>query len=627
GGGEGEGEGERKEVGGSSDDDDDGRRGSHYHHVAELERRVEVLTAQNAALRTIVPPPSGGQGAGGGGTGPGRRQGTAAEEEAAAAGGGGGQGRGTPIKAASITPMPSNGAREASLKAWELEKKLRRRIESLERRLDEKGAELQAAEGQAAQARDLLARVSREKEVANRKLKGEGGRASEVRKEDCAWGRPSLSVQLSLQTRSRLFQLEEENTSLRRAAELQLPQEIEALKHQVHNLRDQLAEMDSQLEEAEIRAKNAEERVRQGRGVRDSGSGLLREEEKTFHELLAARDEIVALKATRRELEGQVLDRDATNVELRFDLEARAAEVERLRRRVAELQMAAPAAGLVPGGDSKGGGGAATGNGGRDGGRQVGGRFKRERDLEGIVDALKRVVEKLRGENDRLRRGAAEGVVKSEAEKVAREARRRAKELQQEVASLRGKASAAQDAVQRLAQKQDTINRLRRQLRAREEEINRLSNQTEELDRAKAALETELETANDRIASDLGSLGPVGTSTVAATSTAAAAMEEAEDLREEAEELRKRLGECEKELEEMGSRARAEAETRAESDEGGQTRALLRLEADNQRLGQENERLNRELQAFDLDFFEEIEDLKYKYSEAIRKLEQYEPRE
>lgn len=57
--------------------------------------------------------------------------------------------------------MSSNsvgGQREAAHRAWEAEKKLRRRVEALERRLEERGVELQAAEGQTAKARDLLAR-------------------------------------------------------------------------------------------------------------------------------------------------------------------------------------------------------------------------------------------------------------------------------------------------------------------------------------------------------------------------------------------------------------------------------------------------------------------------------------
>lgn len=40
----------------------------------------------------------------------------------------------------------------------------------------------------------------------------------------------------------------------------------------------------------------------------------------------------------------------------------------------------------------------------------------------------------------------------------------------------------------------------------------------------------------------------------------------------------------------------------------------------------ENEKLKMELSAFDLDFFEEIENLKYAHAEAIRKLRIYENR-
>ena len=44
----------------------------------------------------------------------------------------------------------------------------------------------------------------------------------------------------------------------------------------------------------------------------------------------------------------------------------------------------------------------------------------------------------------------------------------------------------------------------------------------------------------------------------------------------------------------------------------------------NRKLKEQNSGLQKELQAFDLDFFEEIEDLKYKYNEAVKKLRQYE---
>ena len=42
------------------------------------------------------------------------------------------------------------------------------------------------------------------------------------------------------------------------------------------------------------------------------------------------------------------------------------------------------------------------------------------------------------------------------------------------------------------------------------------------------------------------------------------------------------------------------------------------------RLREENEKLRQELSAFDMDFFEEIENLKYAHAEAVKKLRVYE---
>ena len=42
------------------------------------------------------------------------------------------------------------------------------------------------------------------------------------------------------------------------------------------------------------------------------------------------------------------------------------------------------------------------------------------------------------------------------------------------------------------------------------------------------------------------------------------------------------------------------------------------------RLKDENEKLRQELSAFDMDFFEEIENLKYAHAEAVKKLRVYE---
>lgn len=53
---------------------------------------------------------------------------------------------------------------------------------------------------------------------------------------------------------------------------------------------------------------------------------------------------------------------------------------------------------------------------------------------------------------------------------------------------------------------------------------------------------------------------------------------------------------------------------------GGSSNEIKTLKDQITQLTTENSRLKNELSAFDLDFFEEIENLKYSHAEAIRKL-------
>lgn len=71
-----------------------------------------------------------------------------------------------------------------------------------------------------------------------------------------------------------------------------------------------------------------------------------------------------------------------------------------------------------------------------------------------MVEALKRVSEKLRSDNERLKKSAAEGAGRAEAERAAREAKKRVALLEEENERLKSRARQADDAVHRLAQKQ-----------------------------------------------------------------------------------------------------------------------------------------------------------------------------
>ncbi|CAM9189161.1 unnamed protein product [Chrysoparadoxa australica] len=540
--------------------------------VAELEKRIRVLTAQNAALRSASEPPV-----------------LAGEPE-------------------TRTPRQEHhdsAAASERHKAWAVEKRLKRRIDVLEQRLAEKVAELEVAEGQAGQARDLLTRANKEKEALARQVQKSNKSAESAR------NTPSKGLEGLEPLRARLFELEEENAKLKRTVELEHPQQVEALTYQVREVRGQLNETATQLEQCERRLKAA--MARRGGGA---SGGIVAEEEELFHEAEALRDELNASRADRRELEGkQVLDRDAAAMELRFDLEASTAEKDRLRGRLHELEHALHAANLLGGG----------GKGSSCGERTAGGRFKRERDLEGVVEALKRVVEKLRAENDRLRRGAAHSAKTAEVEKRAREAKSKVTELQGEVASLRTRAAAGDDAIQRLAQKQDLINQLKRQLKGRDEDLKRARKWLQEVEDAKAVLATELEVANRRQMSAVG----MDRGRLQAGRSAPATKEA------ELAHLRDQLAEAERERQRMSRRVSALQEGQVSLAEQypvvpvpfGTSSSLSVMDSEwgsyasrlLQALRAENEQLKRELGSFTIEFFEEIEDLKYKYSLAVQR--------
>jgi len=257
---------------------------------------------------------------------------------------------------------------------------------------------------------------------------------------------------------------------------------------------ERVKEIEAQLEESEKARKELN-----GGGNRRSG---LREEEERYLREEKLRDQLEEMRRVKKEMEARVLERDSKAMELRFDLEDREREVDRLRRRNKELETYRVAL-SKEGGDGKataaGNGGGGNGNGEADGDRKAGGRFKRERDLEGVVEALKRVVEKLRGENERLRRGAAEHSKVAESERRAKELKSKMAEMQEELISLRTRVAAGDDAATRLAQKQDLLQQLRKQLKGRDEVVQSWRTKYESLEKEKEVVSKELDRANLRI--------------------------------------------------------------------------------------------------------------------------------
>jgi chromosome segregation ATPase len=517
---------EAKAADGDEDDDHQSRM------VRDLQRRVQVLMAQNAALR-------------------------------------GEAGDGSQAEEAGVNEETIAALRAEKHKAWEVEKKLKRRVQQLEKRLEEKMTELAAAERETAQARAAAERASRERDLlAKRSSRSSSAQIAGQHR----GGEGGLEA-----ARARIFELEEEVATLRRASEMELPSAISALQEQLRSVRQQLQETDSQRDALEKRLKSSR-----------AGGSVIRSEEEAWQEAEALQDELKSCKARLRELEGEILERDSSAMSLRFDVEAARSDSERLRRRLKELDQAQPGHSDAPAG-SRGGG-----------------SFKREKDLESLVAALKKVVEKLQGENERLRRAAADAPKLTEANRKLKTAKARIQELQEEVASLRGKAQAGEDTISRLARKQEIVNQLRRQLKAREGEIEELQ-----------ALVRRAGDERDQLRVEMANHQAAGASSGDASQETRSQLRKVEAHNRA---LQDQLAEAERErvrLERRGSSASGSASAQ----DALRMRELMKEAS---ALKEENQRLRKELEPFDLAFFEEIEDLKFKYSEALHKIKAYE---
>jgi len=578
--------------------------------ISELEKRIMVLTSQNLALRSAAA----GQ----------RLKSEKKEEEKA---------QESPVREVKSRGGVGMVGGERSRK--DVEKKLLRRVEILEKRLEEKSAECEAALGASEQARKLMDKALKEKESANK------GREKVEREMRGVRNSGIGDINSLEETRAKLFEVEEANVRLRRMAELEQPRTISLLKRELDESKVDKSDLEYQL-------KMMSDRMRGKKGGGEEGG--LKGEEAEFLREEALREEVNSLKRAKRSLESKLLERDSDAMELKFELEQGGIDKSRMSRRVKELESALNASRRVNGSGSGRGEE-------KSGEREAGGRFKRERDLEGVVDALKRVVEKLKGENERLRRGAADSVRSAEADRKAKDATRKAQELMEENKSLRTRALAGDEATQRLAQRQDLVNQLRRQMKGRDEELKILNRKVEEAQRSKSLMVDEMEHNNKRTNQlernllearrDAPGRGVERIGDEEAARKIEALRGELKEqheviktLRESARgsaggggggkesyALRQQIGDLKSQIAAV-NRDKERIQRRAEAIEKGQRGGMGSMESqllgENKKLKEQNAGLAKELQAFDLDFFEEIEDLKYKYNEAVSRLKQYE---
>lgn len=271
------------------------------------------------------------------------------------------------------------------------------------------------------------------------------------------------------------------------------------LRHQINVYKNQIVEYEREIEIYAMRLKSDDSSYRNDGGKEKS----LRESEHRFLREEQLKDEITMLKRQRLDLEGALLDRDSKAVSYKFDLAAQEDEKSRLRRRIYELELAMTKLSTKNNLSS-----------GTDGGYVIPSRIitdsgsklnsKRERDLETTVGALRQVIDKMKTENERLRRQSSvklddENMMEEKIPKVVTVEKRRLLKLEEENKDLQTKAKNYDDILTRLNQRQQQVANLRKQLKSKEDENGHFRSTISNLNKEKEELLSKLTSAESRI--------------------------------------------------------------------------------------------------------------------------------
>jgi DNA repair exonuclease SbcCD ATPase subunit len=366
---------------------------------------------------------------------------------------------------------------------------------------------------------------------------------------------------------------------------------------------ERIAQLEREISESE--EKNKKYFSSQARnGMRESEDRFLREER--------LRDELDVLRRTKLGLEASLLERDSQALEQRFNVEAAQVDVERLRRRVSELEQVNRALrNITTSGSHVGASAAPLTNAFATAGDSLA-QSRREIELESVVDSLRRVVEKLRAENDRLRKdNSREGEVNekrarpdstsatnvpmsTDKDKKALQVEKKKNErLLAELSTAHSKIKQLDELQAKFSSRAQQLSSLRQSLKIKEEELSRALQDMEVLRQKVANLER-----NDGGINEHEKRLDVLRKQLSVSTT-------------ENDRLRADMSELQRKLQSSLSTSSSVGDTHA-------------MQQELTRLHDENEKLKQELSAFDLDFFEEIENLKFAHAQALRKLKLYE---
>ena len=280
-------------------------------------------------------------------------------------------------------------------------------------------------------------------------------------------------------------------------------------------------------------------------------------------------DEDTQKKDSRRRIERLLLEKEALVVEFRFENETLRLDLERYARRCVELEQYLSAA-------TNGSKRSSPGPNSNHLLTQISSSSHNPKE-ERVIQSLKQVIEKLQRDNMRLEKNRSSETQFMEQKKHLRKVRNQVDVLESEKQDLVSKCQRLEHSRTKLRQLEEANQQLKRQLRLKTTESQAMIEKVRE---SEALVDFEAQKQPQK---------------------------ENHDIHHHASE-KKRIRQLEKRI--------ANLQEEVEDSRGSSTGAGKKVQQEWLALEKENERLRTELSAFDADFFEEIEDLKYKYAQA-----------
>ncbi|RLN25743.1 hypothetical protein BBJ28_00020965 [Nothophytophthora sp. Chile5] len=487
--------------------------------VEELEKKIKILQAQNLALREA-----------------------------------------STIASATATSATSE---KPSREKLEGERKLQRRVDILMLRLKEKQADVASQADELGRCNERITQL--QSQLQSQQAKAEKEQAALT---SAAAATGSVSAAPSVPMKQQLEELERQNAFLQETLALKRKEWEEGFASQMEKYETQLQRVRRRLAQHGVPLDDGEDESADEKEGGKPQSSLQREEQR-FLVGQEVREEILVLGAELRGKEQEMVAKDTKLLELELEVESLRLEYKRLQRK---NQRAG--AGPSSGSEHEAPRQRRSAKGGGNGARGSAWAVQERLELEEVIENMKKVIEKLRTENEKLKKAAAKQTL------VAPE----------------------------------RVDALRRKLKEHKEARERLETQVEQQQRDLGELKKDKLRLQQKLR---------------AKTVAPSPSPESNALELQLKEKDQQLLQAEQDLAALRLQLQVERSSHREDDEDTaqeQDERIKELETQVFELEDENTKLTNELAAFDEDFFEEIEDLKYKYAQAVRDKRQLEKR-